>query len=204
MNAFNRQIENMDIQRKYQKIGEWAQLAGGATTGISSGAAIGSIGGAPGAIIGGIAGGAASAGVGMADIWLSEQLYKENKKYKIDQFNMSLQNIQALPNTLTAVGAQNPNNKVFPVLCFYSCSDVEREAFKKKIKWDGMTIGVVSENIADYINPNAKTYFKGQFVYLSSAATTEGNDDRRIDAHELSELANEIAKGILIDKGVIS
>lgn len=204
MNAFNRQIENMDINRKYQKVSEWAQLAGGAATGISSGAAIGSIGGAPGAIIGGIVGGVTSAGAGLGDMWVNEQLYKENKQYAIDQFNMSLQNIQALPNTLAAVGAQNPNNKVFPVLCFYSCSDVEREAFKKKIKWDGMTIGVVSENITDYINPDAKTYFKGQLVYFSQAAIFAGDEDRRIDTHELSELANEIAKGILIDKGVIS
>lgn len=200
MNAFNRQIENMDVQRKYQKTSEWAQLAGGALTGGSSGAAIGSLGGPVGAVIGGVVGGAASAGAGLADMWVTEQLYKENKKYTIDQFNMSLQNIQALPNTLAAVGAQNPNNKVFPVLCFYSCSDVEREAFKKKIKWNGMTIGVVSENIADYINPDAKTYFKGQLVYFPQG----GDEGLHIDTHELSELATELAKGILINKGVTS
>lgn len=196
MNAFNRQIQNMDVNRKYQKISEWAQLAGGALTGGASGAAIGSVGGPVGAVAGGIAGTIASAGVGLADIYISEQLYKENKQYTIDQFNMNLENIQAQPNTATAIGALNPNNKVFPQLTFYSCSPIEKDAFLLKMKWDGMTIGVLTNKISDYVNTNDKTYFKGRLVYMPL-------EKINIESHELAELANELAKGILIDKGVI-
>lgn len=200
MNAFNRQIENMDINRKHQRISEIGGLVGGALTGAASGAVMGSVipgvGTAIGAGIGAAAGGIVSAGAGAIDMYVNEQLYKENKQYTIDQFNMSLENIRALPNTLAAVGALNPNNKVFPVLEFYSCEDIEREAFKQKLKWNGMTIGVLTDNISDYIDSQNITYFKGQLVYMPLTSVA-------IDSHEMSELANELAKGILIDKGVI-
>ena len=197
MNAFNRQIENMEVNRKYQKINEGFGVGTGALTGAASGAVIGSaIAPGLGTAIGAAVGGVASAGAGAIDMYVNEQLYKENKQYTIDQFNMSLENIRALPNTLAAVGALNPNNKVFPVLEFYSCFDIEREAFKQKMKWNGMTIGVLTDNITDYIDLQNITYFKGQLVYMPLTSVA-------IDSHEMSELANELAKGILIDKGVI-
>lgn len=197
MNAFNRQIQNMDVNRKYQKVSEQAQVIAGALSGGASGGAIGSIGGKAGAAIGGAIGGIASLGAGLQDLWVSEQLYKENKQYTIDQFNMNLENIQALPNTATAIGALNPNNKVFPQLTYYSCSQEEKDAFLLKMKWDGMTIGILTNKISDYVNIEDKTYFKGRLVYMPL-------EDVDIDSHELAELADELAKGILIDKGVIN
>jgi hypothetical protein len=65
------------------------------------------------------------------------------------------------------------------------------------MKWNGMTIGVLTDHIADYINPIKKTYFKGNLVYIDTETTDIG-------AHEMSELANELAKGIIFDKGVIN
>lgn len=197
MNAFNRQIQNMDVNRKYQRKSEVAQMIAGSITAGGTGAFMGSALPIPGATaIGAAVGGAASLGAGLQDLYYSDQLYKENKQYAIDQFNMNLENIQALPNTITAVGALNPNNKVFPQLTFYSCSDIEREAFLLKMKWDGMTIGILTNKISDYVNINDKTYFKGRLVYMPL-------EEVNIESHELAELANELAKGILIDKGVI-
>lgn len=204
MNSFNRQIQNMDIQRKYQKTAEtWSMIAGVVGAG-GSGAAMGSIAGKAAGIsglaTGGIAAGvgaAASLGAGLYDLYASDQIYKENKQHTIDQFNMSLQNIQAMPNTLAAVGALNPNNKVFPILSYYTCSDIERNAFLQKMKWNGMTVGVLTDNIKDYIDPASKTYFKGNLVYIDTETTDIGT-------HEMSELANELAKGIIFDKGVIN
>lgn len=199
MNSFNRQIENMEINRNYQRVSDWLGAVVGAGSGAASGGIVGSAiaGGAKAGPIGAAIGGALSLGAGITDAIMSENLYKENKQYTIDQFNMSLQNIQAMPNTMAAVGALNPNNKVFPVLEFYSCSPVEREAFLQKMKWNGMTVGVITDNVSQYISPTEKTYLKGQIVYMPQ-------DDVVIDSHELAELSNELAKGIIIDKGVIT
>jgi hypothetical protein len=189
MNSFNRQIQNMDIIRDKQRAGEIVGAVAGTLTGVTSGAAMGSM-VAPGigGVVGGIAGGIASAAGGVTDIVMNEGIYKENKQYAIDKFNMSLENIQALPNTLAAAGALNPNNKVFPVLEYYSCSDIEKEAFLNKLKWNGMTIGVIGRP-QDYIDTAKNCYFKGQVVDI----TIDGA------AHEASELATEVAKGIILE-----
>lgn len=192
-NAFNRQIENMEVQRDYQRRQEVAQAFVGGLQGGSTGGLIGSAGGPYGAIAGAAIGGITSAALGALDIQYSDALYKENKQYTIDQFNMSLENIRALPNTLVATGAQNPNNKVFPVLEIYSCSNVEKEAFQKKLKWNGMTIGVITETIGDYLKPTDKTYVKGQLIYINDT----------FNPYKASEIANELAKGLLIEGGII-
>ena len=191
MNAFNRQIVNMETQRKYQRQQEWVSAAAGSVAGMASGALAGSM--IPGIrpVAGAVVGGATSAAAGAADLYVSEQLYKENKQYAIDQFNMSLENIRALPNTLVAVGAQNPNNKVFTVLSFYSCTDIERQAFEQKLRWSGCTVGVITDDPMEYIDLSRDTYFKGQLI----------NIDMSDAAHEASELANELAKGVIFLAG---
>lgn len=192
-NAFNRQIENMEIQREYQRKQEIASAVVGTIQGGVTGSLIGSAGGGWGAAIGGVVGTAASGALGYYDYKLSEALYKENKQYAIDQFNMSLENIQALPNTLVATGAQNPNNKVFPVLEIYDCGEVEKEAFRQKLKWNGMTVGVITDKLTDYLKSGEKTYIKGQLIYINDT----------FNPMKASEIANELAKGLLITGGNI-
>ena len=193
MNSFNRQIEHMDVQRQYQRIGEGVNMISGTMSGAASGAMTGFMmgGGNPMAAAAGLAiGGAASLAGGIADVYLSEQLYRENKKYTVDQFNYSLENIRALPNTLVATGAQNPNNKVYPMLEIYTCSDIEREAYRQKLKYNGWSIGVITSDVSEYIDPQDDTYFKGQVIYTPIEGAS----------HELSEFATEIAKGIIIER----
>lgn len=191
MNSFNRQIQNMDTVRDKQRIGEWASAVAGVGTGVASGAMMGSmIAPGLGTAIGAGVGSALSLGAGIADNIMNEQLYKENKQYAIDQFNMSLENVKALPNTLVAVGALNPNNKVFPVFETYSCTKIEEAAYKEKLKWNGMTINVIGKP-QDYILEYKDCYFKGQVI----------NIDIDESAHEAAEIATEVAKGIIIEGG---
>ncbi len=190
MNSFNRQIQKMDTDRKYQRGQEIVGAVSGSIIGGGTGAMIGSrVAPGIGTAVGAIIGGAASIGASIADVAISEQLYKENKKYAIDQFNMSLENIRALPNTLAAVGALNPNNKVFPILEHYSCSELEKEAFLNKLRWNGMSINVIG-NPGDYIDTTRDCYFKGQII----------NIDIDGPAHEAGELAVEIAKGVIFER----
>lgn len=192
MNAFNREIQHMDTLRTQERLSEWFGMAAGTGQGAASGALAGtmmSASAAAGPIGLGIGAGLSAVG-GIADNIISEQMYKENKQYAIDRFNMSLENTQALPNTMVAAGALNPNNKVHPVLSLYTCTDIEREAFKQKLKWNGYTIGVITDSPTDYIDFSTDSYFKGQLIDI----------DLPEAAHEASELATELAKGIIFEK----
>lgn len=118
---FDRQISNMEttqeIQRKQQI---WGAVAGG-LSGISSGAMAGGfLGGLPGGIAGGIAGGLLSAGGAIGDIAYSDILRNEQLSYTKDIHDYQIGNIKATPDSLTKVSSYNPNNKIFPVLEYYS------------------------------------------------------------------------------------
>ena len=87
-----------------------------------------------GAVLG-IAGGAAL-GItgGIQDVkWLLQQ-QKEARSYAVDMYNFNLGNIQALPYSLTKTGTLTRNNKLFPVLEYYSCTDEEKDAIKEQME----------------------------------------------------------------------
>lgn len=185
---FDRQIENLDVQ---QNVGRWQGIltAGtGTLSGTASGAVLGSmIAPGPGTAIGGIAGGIASALGGIGDVAFSEKLRDEAKDYTKDMYNYNLQNIKALPNTLTKVSAINNNNKIYPVLEYYTCTEIERVAFQQKIRYNGMSIGVIGR-IEQYLQ-REPTYVKAQLIRL------EGIEE---DFHVVNSIAGELNKGVFI------
>ena len=103
---FNRQIDNMDTMRTYQR----AEDIVSAVVGTAGGATIGSkFGGLAGGLVGGIGGAIA----GAADITLNELRYQENRSYATDIHEMQLGNIQAMPRTLSKTTAFNIDNRYF-------------------------------------------------------------------------------------------
>ena len=187
LNAFNRQIENMEINNKYQRIGEMFGAAAGTIGGSVSGASTGFIAsGSPyGAAAGAVVGGIVSAAGGAADLAINDKLRNEAIDYAKDQFGYSLGNIRALPLSLSRVSAFNINNKIFPILEYYTCSDVEKQALRDKITYNGMTVMTIG-TIAEYITEE-QTYIKGRLIRL------EG-----LDNHTVTEIANELNKGFYI------
>lgn len=165
---------------------------------------MGSSAGPVGAIVGGVAGGVLGVTGGVADILLNETLRAEALDYKRDMFGYQLGNIQALPQTISKVSALNNNNKLFPVLEYYTCTQKERIAFVNKIAWNGMAIGVIG-NINDYINNTTKydyedsngliktiesqNYIKGKIIRLDTI------DE---DFHIVNSIALELDKGVYI------
>lgn len=177
-NIFDRSIQNMEVTRKYQRLEQAFSLAAGA----GQGAAMGSMyGGSKGAIVGGAISGVA----GVADMAISEAMYKENKDFAIDRFNMSLENIQALPYSVTKVNPLTPSNKIFPFIEVYSCTDDEREALRQKIIYDGMTIGAIG-HLRDYVGTG---FTKGQLIRLESISD---------DTHLLNIIYDEVKKGVVM------
>lgn len=185
---FNRELENMEVSRSIQKKQELANVIvgtlGGAVSGGTGGALVG---GGIGAAIGGVVGGAASLAGGIADMKFSQQLYDESKSFKKDMRDYSLANIRALPQTLSKTSAYNIDNKYFPFLEYYTCTDKEKQALRDQIKYTGMTVmrtGKISEFLQeDY------SYVQGKMILLE-----EINDD----THLSMTIADEIMKGVYI------
>lgn len=199
---FDRQIQNMEVQNKYQRKQDiWTAVAGtlqGGMTGAATG--LMASGGNPYAAAGGAVVGTVASGLtGLADIGINQALRNEAIDYTKDNFGYQLGNIQALPYTLTKVSSFNNNNKIFPLLETYTCTDREKEAFANKLAYNGMTVMAIGK-ISDYIGSGwtytigeneikDKGYIKGQIIRLP-----EINED----FHIANEIAKEINLGIYI------
>lgn len=177
---FNRQIQNMEVSNRLQNIQADIQGAVGVAGGVLGGSMAGGI-------VGGVIGGIVSAGAAAGDAVIRRQAQAEAIDYTKDQFGYSLGNIKALPDSLTKVTAFNNNNKLFPVLEYYSCTNEEKLALENKIKYNGMTvmrIGTIRE-----FQKNEPTYIKGKLIRIEGILE---------DYHYVNELANEFNKGVFI------
>ena len=182
-NSFDRQIQHMEIEQKYQRVSQIAGAVAGAGQGALAGFAMS--GGNPlGAVIGGLVSGAA----GATDVAMSEKLRSEEIRYAKDQFAFSLENIRALPNTLAKISAFNKNNKIFPFLEYYTCTEIERQAFRDMLTFDGMTVNRIGK-IADYLQDNDLQYIKARLI----------RTDLHEDHHVVDVIASELEKGAYYD-----
>lgn len=187
-NIFDRQIENMEFNNSLQIT---QQTISGVTSAISMGVSGGLMGaqagGIPGAIIGSLVGGVASGIGAAADLEILKKQQAETLDYTKDLFGYNLKNIEARPQSLTKVSSFNPNNKLFPILEYYTCTKEEKDALRNKIKYNGMTVMTIG-TIADYqlLEPS---YIKGRLIRL---------DTINADYHEALALADEINKGVFI------
>ena len=178
-NIFDRGIQNLDINRKHQRINE---IASSITGSVASSVVGAKMGGVAGGVIGGVLGAAA----GMADFALAEAQYKENKDYQTDLYNFNLGNVKAMPDSLTKTSALTNNHKIVPVLEYYSCTDKEKEALRNKLKYNGMTVMAIGQ-LKDYLLPN-ETFVKGQLIRIDAAE----------DNHMATTIFNELQKGVFV------
>ena len=184
--AFDRQIENMEVNYGWQRAQGIANAVVGTIQGGTTGAmAGGMVGGPAGAAAGVLLGTGASIAGGALDLTMQQSLHNEALDFAKDNFGFQLGNIKALPNTLNKVSSIVANSKLFPFVEYYTCTKEERQAFDNKIKYNGMTIGRIGK-IEKFLNPgDIQTYVKGQLIRL------EG----KYDTHEINEIANEFMKG---------
>ena len=204
---FNRQIQNMEVNNGYQRTQEIASMIAGVGTGAAGGGVLGLIGGKFGLGIG--AGAVVSLGAGITDVIMSEKMRQETMVYTKDMHNLQMQNIQALPNSLSKVDAFNQQNKCFPFVEIYDCTDEEKLNLCNKIKYTGMTINRVGKLI-DYVDywsyPSQAggddkwvsvsfPYIKGQLI-LSSGIDYVEDWNIHEDNHFINALAQEISKGV--------
>ena len=190
--VFNRQIQNMDVMNDIARqeaifgaiSGTVKSTASGAVTGAIAGGGVGAI---PGAAVGAAVGLAAGAAGGAMDIANLDKKINENRSYAVDMYNFSLQNVKALPYSMTRCTALTYNNKLFPFVETYSCTDEEKEAFVNKLIYDGMTVNKIGK-IKDYTDL-AGNMLKAEIIRF------EGLKE---DAHMASEIYSEIKKGVYL------
>ena len=75
------------------------------------------------------------------------------------------------------------NNKIWPILEFFSCTDEEKEVLKNKIKYDGMTVMAIG-TLTDYMITGG--YLKGKIIRLPNI---------REDFHIVDVIYQEVNKG---------
>ena len=183
-NSFDRQIQHLETEQKYQRISQIAGSVAGAGQGALAGFAMS--GGNPlGAVIGGIV----SAAAGATDVAMSEKLRQEEISYAKDQFAFSLENIRAIPNSLAKISAFNKNNKIFPFLEYYTCTDVEKQAFRDMIKYSGMTVNRIGKIVDFLLGEEDLQYIKATLI----------RTDLHEDHHVVNVIAAELAKGVYYD-----
>ena len=194
-NIFDREIQNMDtihsIENTQKRIaGAINAAATGATVAAAGSGIIGKVASAGASII---AAGASYAGA-EADILFGNKIYEENKSYKKDIFEYSLDNVRALPNSIAKTTAYTENNKIFPVLEYYSCTDEEKNILANEIAQRGMTIGSIdyiasyASNTWEYNGIVARNFIKAQLIKTDIE-----------DNHIADVLSTELAKGLYFE-----
>ena len=185
---FARNQQYLEVQQKWaaREAGlnmVTAPLAGGVTGGAAGAMA----GGGAGMIGGSVAGFGMGLAGGIADYAKTVELNKEALNYNQDMYNYNLQNIQALPQTLSSISSYDANNKLWPFLEIYECSDIEKEAMKNKLIYNGMKIGRI-DTINNFISVTSN-YIKAKLIR---------NEVSDLDYNELNDIALELDKGVFI------
>jgi len=186
--SFDREVQSIELRNDRQKLMDVAAAITGTVSGGMTGAATGmTVGGPYAAIAGAIVGTAGSAAMGGMDVQIAEELRKDALSLKKDLFTFQMQNIRAMPQSLTRVGAITKVFKVFPFVEVFDAPQVEKQALYNKIKYNGMTVMRIG-NIQDYLG-TSPSYVQGRFIWL------DGLDE---DYHIAQAITDEFEKGVYI------
>lgn len=185
---FDRQIHSLDVNNNIamtqQKVSAGIGVLQGGMSGMITGAMVG---GGVGAAAGAIIGTGSSLAGGIVDTQLLARQQKEQKSYQIDMYGYNLGNIKAIPYSLSSVSSLTNNNKLFPFVEKYSCTDEEKEIFRLKLKYDGMTVMRIGQ-IKDYILTD------DNFIRATLIRSTDISEDN----HMIETIYSELRKGVYL------
>lgn len=178
--SFNRDIQNLEFQQNVSRVKELIGIGAGGLGGAMATAQSPD----PVSKAVGVASGVVMGTVNMA---ISEQMRKESMQYSLDKYNLNLKNIKAQPQTLTKVTALDINNRLFPVLEYYTCTDEEKLFFKDYLLYNSYRVERIG-CIKDYVDYNADyTFIQADFIRLESVIG--------LDSHELGYISECLSAG---------
>lgn len=183
---FDRQIQTQQLSNSMDLANNIASTITGALGAAGTGALLGSMIPLVGTGLGAVGGFALSLGAGIADTITSTIQNNESIQSQTDIFNMQLANIQAQAQSMTRSTAYNINNKYFPYVEYYTCTDEELAALEKKIEYQGYALNGVAGVVEDYLHPSQTSFFKGDLLEIDIAD----------DAHTAHAIANELKGGV--------
>ena len=194
---FNREIQHMDVQRKYERASQIGGAIAGTITGAAAGAATGTfVGGGVGAAVGGVVGGVGAAVTGAADVVHAEKLFQESKSYATDMHFMQLGNVQALPRSLAKTTAFNVDNRLFPILATYLPTENEVNMVDEYINTHSMNVNAFGK---------PENYIYNRYCKEGSTYTDRGfisgsiiKIETTFDTHFVDELNKEFQKGVYL------
>lgn len=157
----------------------------GAGAGMLAGSKLGPVGMGVGAAVGGVA----SLAGGITDLTLMNSRQAEDKSFAIDNFKYQLGNIKAMPNSISKVSPITFNNKKFPVLEYYTCTDEEIGILKNKLMFNSMNVNAIG-TIQDYQQVE-RTFISGDLLRFD-------NTNPKLSSNEIYEIYNELKKGVYI------
>lgn len=192
--AFNRQIQNMEFNQQMARIEGGSTLVTGGIQAAGTGAALGSVGGSVGMGVGAGIAGAASLGAGLTDMLLMNRKFAEQASMTRDNFMYSTGNIAARPDTIASVGSFTNSNKLVPYIEVYDCTDIEKDAFREFLKYNGMSFNRIS-TIQDALS------YRGTDTnpFLVQGRTMRTSTHIYGDSHGIQELVNTLSGGIYIE-----
>ena len=186
---FDRQIQNMEVNNSITKQESLFGAIAGTVQGGATGAAAGGFAGGPwGAVAGAVVGAGASAIGGAIDLANLEKRQKEAISYAIDNYKLQLGNIKALPYSITRTNAITYNNKLFPFVEIYECTQEEKMAYIRMLKYNGMTVGVISM-MSEFERGDWENFFRGKLVPEVTNV---------LENNVLEAIQEELLKGVFI------
>lgn len=192
--TFNRQIQNMEFNQRMARIEAYPNMISGSLSAAGTGTVIGSFAGPLGMGIGGVGAGAASLGAGITDMVLMNKKFAEQVSMTRDNFMYSTGNIAARPDTIASVGSFTNSNKLVPYIEVYDCTDIEKDAFREFLKYNGMAFNRIA-TIQDAIS------YRGTDTnpFLVQGRTMRTSTHIYGDSHGIQELVNTLSGGIYIE-----
>ncbi len=150
---FDRGIQNLEINQRVERVNDIVGTISGSINNIAAATLAGSKAGITGMAVGGISAATLGTGANIYDMVQNEKLRQETKSYQKDIFSLQNGNIKAQAQGIAKTTAFNINNKVFPVLEYYTCTGNEKEQVKEYLKYKGYTLDLIDkiENYNGYV-----------------------------------------------------
>ena len=192
--TFNRQIQNIEFNKRMERTEAIPNAITGALSAAGTGTILGSFAGTAGMTVGAVGAGAVSLGAGLTDMLLMNKKFSEQVSMTRDNFMYSTGNIAARPDTIASVGSFTNSNKLVPYIEVYDCTDIEKDAFREFLKYNGMSFNRIA-TIQDALS------YRGTDTnpFLVQGRTMRTSTHIYGDSHGIQELVNTISGGIYIE-----